>query len=267
MNRPSISEYSEPAAFVRDMIRFRKQSESGFSVHRATESLRRVSPALVSLVMRNKRALTLDRADEFSRLLNLNSTEKIFFRNWIGGISHKDSVETSTTGMQSRKTAGISILSDWINLYVKDFFQIPSVQHNPTLIEKQLLSVVSAKRVRKAIDFLLREGHLRKTLRGAIVIDTTLSVTDPGVPHRKIRQLHKGALALARLAIDLYSSQERLANTLIVPLNEKRYAELLELFDEFAERLQEFAAKSDGEDGNRLYQVLLNLSPVGGKLE
>jgi uncharacterized protein (TIGR02147 family) len=265
MERPSISEYAEPNEYVRDMIRYRKQTEAGFSVHRATEGLRRVSPALVSLVVQKKRNLTIDRVEEFSRLLNLNASEKLFFRNWIGGMADKDFLESTATGSPSRKIASTSILNDWINLYVKDFFQLPSVQKDPSLIEKQLRSVASAKRVRKAIEFLLREGHLRKTLQGSIVIDTTLSVTDPGVPNRKIRQFHKGALTLARQAIDLYNSQERLANTLIVPLDQKRYAEIIQLFNDFAERLQEFAA--DSGDGNRLYQVLINLSPVGGKIE
>jgi uncharacterized protein (TIGR02147 family) len=227
--------------------------------------LRRISPALVSLVIQEKRKLTLDRVEEFARLLDLNTTEKFFFRNWVGGMEGKDFVE-KTASPRSRKIASTSILNDWINLYVKDLFLIPAVQQDPSLVEKQLLSVAPPKRVKKAIEFLLREGHLRRTLEGRIVIDTTLSVTDPGVPSRKIRQFHKGALNLAKQALDLYSTRERLANTVLVALDEKRHAELRQIFQEFAERLQDFASQDTPEAG-RLYQILLNLSPVGGKLE
>lgn len=269
MNRPTISEYTSPASYVRDMIQFRKKTEPGFSVHKVTKTLRRISPALVSLVVQEKRKITFDRADEFARLLDLNPTEKFFFRNWVGGMDGKDFLESSTPASSragARKVTSTSILNDWINLYVKDLFLIPAVQKNPTLVEHQMRSVATPQRVQKSIEFLLREGHLRKTMDGSTVIDTTLSVTDPGVPSKKIRQFHKGALQLAKLALDLYSTEERLANTLLIALDEKRHAELRELFKEFSERLQDFASH-DVPQAERLYQVLLNLSPVGGKLE
>ena len=266
IERPAISAYLDPADFVRDMIQYRKKTERSFSVHRSTKKLRRVSPALVSLVVQKKRKLALDRADEFARLMDLNVSEKFFFRNWVGQLSDKDFLESRPKAEQSRKVAGTSILSDWINLYGKDLFLIPQVQKKPELAEQQLRQVTTSRRVSKAIEFLLREGHLRRKLDGSVVIETNLSVTDPGVPSRKIRQFHKGALGLAKQALDLYPVNERMANTLIVALDEKRHAELLELLKEFAERLQDFAAESV-ESPDRLYQVLVNLSPVGRKLE
>lgn len=265
MNRPTISEYTSPANYIRDMIQFRKKTEAGFSVYKVTKNLRRISPALVSLVIQEKRKITLDRVDEFARLLDLNTTEKFFFKNWVGGMAGKDFLESAATP-RSRKIASTSILNDWINVYVKDLFLIPAVQKDPSLAEKQMLSVATPSRVRKAIEFLLREGHLRKTLDGSIVIDTTLVVTDPGVPNKKIRQFHKSALSLAKLALDLYGTDERLANTVLLALDEKRHDELRQLFKEFAERLQDFASQETPAAG-RLYQILLNLSPVGGKLE
>jgi hypothetical protein len=69
-----------------------------------------------------------------------------------------------------------------------------------------------------------------------------------------------------KTALDLFPPSERLANTLIIPLNEKSYGELLEIIQEFSERLQNFAAHNQ-EAGERLYQLILNLSPTGGKVE
>src|SRR3954465_1445629 len=100
------------------MIQFRKTTERGFSVYKMTKTLRRISPALVSLVVQEKRKLTLDRVEEFARLLDLNATEKFFFRNWVGGMEDKDFVASPSS--RARKIASTSILNDWINLYVKD---------------------------------------------------------------------------------------------------------------------------------------------------
>ncbi len=267
MQRPTISEYQNPAEFIKDMIRFRKETDASFSVLGATRGLRKVSPSLVSLVAQGKRTLTLDRADEFAKLLGLNTTEKIFFRNWIGQLEGHNFIEnTPAAPAGARKNVSTSILSDWINVYVKDLFQIPAVQKDPSLVEKQLLPVAPPKRIQKSIAFLIKEGYLRRTLDGGLVLDSRLAVADPNVPSRKIRQFHKGALSMAKLALDLFPVSERFANTLIIPLDDKRYEELQGLIQEFSEKLKDFAARNP-EEGNRLYQLIVNLSPVGGKLE
>ncbi len=247
------------------MIRFRKATEKGFSVHRAAKQLRRVSPALVSLVVQGKRNLTLDRLDEFAKLMSLNASEKVYFRNWVGQLEGKDFIETASAP-RSRQDVGTGILSDWLNVYVKDLFLLPAVQKNPELIEKLLLPVATPKRVSKAIEFLLREGYLRRTLDGGIVVETQLAVVEPAAPSKRIRQFHKGAMSLAKLALELYPKEERMANTQIMALNESSLAELNELIADFAEKLKDFSSRKRG-DGNRLYQFIINLSPVGGKLE
>lgn len=101
---------------------------------------------------------------------------------------------------------------------------------------------------------------------GRIVVETNLTVADPEVPSKKIRQFHKGALGIARAAMDLFPSTERIANTLVVPLNDKSYDELKALIRDFSEKIQDFAARSE-EPGERIYQLIVNLSPTGGKIE
>jgi uncharacterized protein (TIGR02147 family) len=209
--------------------------------------------------------------EELSKLLQLNAQEKIYFKNWI---DRKDSgaSELLTSGKadlqarHQRKEVGSHILNDWINVYVKDCFQIPKVQRRPELVHRYLSAYAHSKRLEKSIDFLLKEGHLRRTPDGRIVVEANLAVADPKVPNKKIRQFHKGALGIAKTALDLFPPDERLANALIMPLNEKSYGELLEIVQEFSERLQSFAAHNQ-EPGERLYQLVLNLSPTGGKVE
>lgn len=264
--RPLINEYQDPSAFVRDMIQYRKSASRGFSVSRATRRLRKVSPTLVSLVCQGKRSLTVDRADEFAKLMDLNSSEKTIFKNWIGQLEGVDFLEDKEKNPPSRKDVAVSLLTDWINVYVKDFFQMPAVQKDPARIEQLLRAVATPQRIQRALQFLLSEGYLRKTLDGTIVPETRLSVAEPKAPSRKIRQFHKAALQLARVALDLYPVEERRANTLTISLDEERLDELNALIDEFGERLRDFAARNPNP-GNRLYQLIINLSPIGGKLE
>lgn len=269
ITRPPISAFENPVDFLRAMIEFRKKTEKSFSVQSATAFLRKVSPALISLILSKKRKITLDRVDEISKLMQLNVQEKIYFRNWVAKENGEPSVESRTAieaPRHNRKEVATSILNDWINIYVKDCFQLAKVQENPELVYRYLASHAHPHRIKRAIEFLLREGHLRRTLDGKIVVEANLAVADPQVPSKKIRQFHKGALGVAKAALDLFPPQERIANTLIIPLNEKSYGELVEIIDDFKEKLQDFAAHNQ-EVGDRLYQLILNLSPTGGKVE
>lgn len=269
--RPVISEFTDPVEFVKLMIEYRKKTEKSFSVHAATANLRRVSPSLVSLILARKRKITLDRVEELAKLLNLNAQEKIYFKNWLARLEDGENGDVPEAkpehqAQHRRKEVGTHILMDWINVYVKDCFQLPKVQENPQLVYRYLASYAHPKRLERSMEFLLREGHLRRTLDGKIVVEANLAVADPKVPSKQIRQFHKGALGVAKTALELFPPTERMANTLIMPLNEKSYGELLEIIQEFSDKLQEFAAHNQ-ETGDRLYQLIVNLSPTGGKVE
>ncbi len=266
--RPIITEYHDPVEFLRDMIGYRKGSERSFSVMTASRSLRKISPALISLILKKKRKITLDRVEEISKLLKLNSTEKFYFKDWIERKEDRLSPDSKSDGkpLRTRKEVGSHLLTDWIHVYVKDCHEIPAVQANPARIYQKLSSVASRARIDRSIEFLLKEGHLRKTLEGRIVIDTPLTVATSKIPDRKIRQFHKSTLKMAKSALDLFPIEERYANALILPLNEKSYAELLDLIKDFAEKIQNFA-ETPKPAGERLYQFILNLSPTGGKFE
>jgi uncharacterized protein (TIGR02147 family) len=234
-NRPTITEYQDLIEYVADQIAFRKNHDPGFSVHAATKSLRKVSPALVSLVLKRKRKLTLDRSEEFAKLLALNPIERSYFKRWIARIElGPDGESTIPVPLVSkeRKEASTHILTDWLNVYVKDFFQIPEVRANPEILKQLLSHLVTSKRVQRSIDFLLREGHLRRTLSGSIEIEANLVIGNPKVTSQKIRQFHKSALGIAKQALDIFPPQERLANTMIITLNENSYLRLQDLIGE-----------------------------------
>lgn len=260
------------------MLIYRKRAERGFSVLKATSQLRRVSPALVSLVVSRKRTLTADRADEFAKLLALTPPERHFFKAWVSGETGRAAaadpdgppgqaiVPAETKFRKNRKDVSTHILKDWLNPYVKDLFHFEEVQKSPELAERILLHVASPKRVNASIQFLMREGHLRTTLERTVVPDTPLSVIDPKVPSGKIRQYHKAALVLAQKALDRVPTSERNAVTMTIALNEKSYRELVDLMEEFGAKLRDFANDlGEKHEGDTLYQFIMNASPIGGK--
>lgn len=266
--RPQIQHYQKPEAFLKDMLSYRKQTQKSFSVMRASQSLRKVSSSLVSLVIQGKRKITIDRADEFAKLMDLTAAEKIFFKNWLKHDSYpedqKKIIETART--QNKKEMPVGLLSDWLNVYVKDSFRVKAIQKNPSLLYRELGSIASKKRIDHSLQFLLAQGYLRKTLEGHIVIETSLVANDTPPPGPKVRAFHKAALSIAKQNMELFLPHERFANTMVLDLTPERYQELVDMIREFSKSLQDFASV-EKEYGDRLYQVLINLSPTGGRVE
>lgn len=266
LSRPVLSEYSEPRSFLKAMIDYRKQSDKGFSVMKAAKDLRKVSSALVSLIIQGKRKITLDRVDELSKLMSLTTSEKMYFKSWIKLEENppEQKRQILETRQKNKKEFAISLLNDWLNVYVKDAFRLPNVQKNPHLIYQELGTIASKRRIDKSLNFLLREGYLRKTLDGRIVVETSLVSQAAPPPGTKIRAFHKAALSIAKQNIDIFSVQERFANTLVLDLTPERYQELTMMIQEFAKELQNFAAVEE-KNGDRLYQILIHLTPTGGR--
>lgn len=272
LSRPIISTYSSIAVFIQDQIQFLKQTESGFSVMTACKKFRRISPALISLIIKEKRKVTLDRIDELAKLLQLTVSEKIFLRDWIErtdpkyveNLNSRPDADLSAH-KNRRKDVSLNILNDWLNVYVKDCFQLKTIQENPKLIYSQLAHIAEPKRIDKSIQFLLREGYLRRTLNNTIVVETALAVAQTSIPSQKIRQFHKAALNIARHGIDTVSMDKRYVNTLVMPLTKEKYVEFVDMIQEFSEKIMKFSTHLKTDEAEDLYQFNLNLIPTGRK--
>jgi uncharacterized protein (TIGR02147 family) len=265
--RPVINEFVDPAVYLKAMIEYRKQTEASFSVMRATQTLRKISSTLVSLIIQKKRQITLDRAEELAKLMGLNVAEKMYFKNWLkfDEKPHEQKQLLKESIQKNKKEFAVTLLNDWLNVYVKDVFRLPAIQKNPELIYKELGTIASQKRIDQSLKFLLKEGYLRRTLDGRIVVETSLVSQEAPSPGPQIRAFHKAALSIARQNIDVFPATERFANTLVLDLTPERYQELVALIQEFSKNLQEFTAV-ENHNGDRLYQVLIHLTPTGGRV-
>lgn len=268
MHRPIITTYVDLPAYLADMCSFLRKEDSKFSILKVSKTLRKISPTLVSLILKGKRRLTLDRVDEFAKLLQLTSHERQYLRDWVARLEDgtpAPHVASNPSKLGKRKIATSHLLSDWINVFVKDAFQIERIRRNPGEIYAALGSIASKNRIDQSIKFLLKHGYLRTTIEGHLIPETPLHTIDPKVPNIQIRQFHKAALTNAKDAIDQHNPESRYANAMIVTLNESTYKKLIDLIAEQAEQLQSFAEGLT--DGDTLYQLVINLSPTGGHSE
>lgn len=265
---PLMTQFEKPEDYLRARIQYLKQTERHFSVLKETKKLRKVSPTLITLILQNKRKISLDRVDEMSKLLRLSAAEKLYFKNWIlksEAPQDERAIDriVNRNSNSNKKEFSPSLLNRWLNVYVKDAFQLSKIQADPTKIYDYLIAIANKNSIDQSIQFLLKEGYLRRTLEGKIVPDARLHSNENPPSGNQIRSFHKAALKIAQQNIDNYSAQERFANALILDLTPEKHQELISLIKVFTDSLQEFASNNT-DQGDKLYQLVLNVSPLGG---
>lgn len=264
MKRPVLFDYKDLALFVKDMIRFLKQEDPDFTVARACRNFERCSPALISNIIAGKRKLTSDRVGDIAALLNLSARERYFLKEKVlRKAPDEPASEEAVPSPAKRRRRSSFILKNWLHPYVKDATRLEAVKMNKEAIFKVLGGIASRKRIQQSLTFLLQHGYLRLDLAGQWVESEVLDVVGDRNASGKVRQFHKKALDIAKTGLDLYPMEERLAQALLLPLDEESYSELVDLVREFSEKLQVFS-ETKTKNSKRLYQIIVHLTPTGG---
>lgn len=267
MKRPVLFNYEDLNAFVRDMIAFRKQEDSDFTVAKYCEGFERCSTALVSSIATGKRKLTFDRVPEMAILLGLSARERFHLKERVsrnkGKAKEKGKDSSAQPVNPKRQRSSAFLLKNWLHPFVKDAVRLEAVKKNRNAIFELLGGIASKARIQQSLKFLLLHGYLRLNQDGQWVESEVLNVLGDRDASAKIRQFHKKTLDIARDGIEVYPMEERLAQALLLPLDEESYAELLEVIKEFAEKIQTFS-ETHQKHNRRLYQLILHLTPTGG---
>jgi uncharacterized protein (TIGR02147 family) len=267
--RPSIYNYSDIVLYIKDMLDHRRANEPDFSVARICRSLRRCSPALISNILAGKRKLTLERVGDVGTILGLSLRERGYLKDWVlsGEVLSKD--ENTHEHENTAKVPGVRrrvssfLLAHWLHPYVKDVIRLKSVQQDKEQIYRELGGIASRKQIDHSLKFLQHHGYLRVNQAGKLVESEPVNVVGDEDADQKIRDFHKHALEIAKQGLEEYGIEERLAQALLIPLDEPSYVRLMALISEFAEKLRDFSEQHIAAD-QRLYQIVLHVTPTGG---
>ncbi len=264
MEKPNVFKYEDPVSFMRDQITYLKATESSYSITQICKSMRRCSPSLISNILAGKRRITEDRIQDLSKVLKLSATERDFFKSLIWEDENGGATTPNLDTTSKRRRVSSFILNDWINPFVKDSVRLRSVRENFRAIYSELSAIGTKKRIDKSVEFLVRHGYLKKNEQGKLIESDPLHVLGDENVDKKIRRFHKNTLELAKRGLDQFSVEERLAQAMILPLDEESHTELRELIQEFSKDLQNFSERHKDKD-HRLYQLIMHLTPTGGE--
>ncbi|MEN9834706.1 MAG: hypothetical protein RL011_899 [Pseudomonadota bacterium] len=266
MNRPQLHQFESIGAYLKAMAEYRRSVDQDFSVAKACRSEYRCSPALVSLILAGKRPLTLDRLQSICHIFGLNVQERLQLKLLLeDGIKPVAAVpEQPSKNQGRRRRVSSAILKDWLNPYVKDAIRLDSVRRGGLRgLFAELAHIANERRIEKAVKFLRHHGYIKVNENGQFVESEPLAVVPDAQFDAHVRKFHANALKIAQLGLSHAQSDERLAQAMILPLDAKRYVELVGLIRRFSEELQSFTEHHADAD-KRLYQLILHLTPTGG---
>ena len=273
VQRPSIFDYETVPVFINDMLGWRRKSDPGFSIRTSVEALPNCSAALVTQVAKGARSLTRDRVDAFSHLLKLTPQETKFLDQWVAAIRQQSNQASEVAakkrpGSSARKPQRRpqnSIISNWLNVYVKECCKLRDFSSSPTVIQNLLGGIASVEQIKKSLDFLIREGFLRRTLDNSVVQNNLFSVTSDQIPNHKIRAFHRRALDLVKRNLEIYPVEKRQDYTYVLAVNEKNLAKIKKILTDCMEQIEQFEQEHPDEN-EQLFQVSVHLTPASRRL-
>ncbi len=264
LTRPVVYDYSSPATFLKALLQYYQQTEPAFSIRSQIRINSGCSPAFISLLLKEKRRLSRDYLPIVARVFQLKTTEVEYLDSLITPQSAM--VEKFTGLTKPNRIPRNHLLSDWVNVYVKDCINLSKFTPKAEVIYRMLGGIASRPRIEKAISFLYREGFWRNTLDGKTVPDEANVITTSGLPVAKIRQFHKAALEIAKKGLDRFPPNRRKAYATVISVSREGFDELSTLVDRFHHDLQQFIEKHT-EGNDQLCQITIHLTPLGGHHE
>ena len=260
--RPVVYDFASPALFLRALLKFYRRSERGFSIRAGLREHQGCSPALVSLMLQGKRRVSRDILPLFAQVFRLTTSELLYLDGLLS--SRFLGSESKVLNQRTQRLPRNHLLSNWVNVYVKDCIHLKGFQPNADSVFRLLGGLAPLHRIQRAIKFLYCEGFWRKTPQGQTILEESAVFTTSGLPSAKIRQFHKAALEIAKQGLERLPPGRRKAYATVISVNKEGLDELRTMVDQFHKQLQDFIEKHP--DGNeQLCQVVLHFTPLGGQ--
>jgi uncharacterized protein (TIGR02147 family) len=260
--RPQVYDFEKPAEFLSALLAFYK-STGNFSLRQRTAKIPACSQALVSQVINGRRELNRGNLPGIAAVFRLTSGEYHFLDGKLS--SRASTFGADADGAASKKRGPREtknhLLSDWLHPYVKDLVNLRTFELEPETLFSLLKGFAPAAKIKRSVEFLLREGFWRTDARGKIVAEDLAVLTTNEIPNAKIRAFHRKALEIAARGLTVFPTDRRKASTVLISVDQENLGELRGLIDSFQNQLLQFIEQyPDGKDA--LVQVAIHLTPI-----
>ncbi len=265
--RPDILEFKHLREYIDAMVCWRKLTEKEFSIKKYFIGAS-CSSSLYYMYMSGKCGFALEHTDVFSKLMGLDDKEKKYFEKWAKLSRSQRGVSPQHCTLTPKQLPKVNprphILNDWLNSYVAESVNHKDFKEDPEVIAKILGGIAPPERIKKSLNFLIKEGFLRRIDKGRLILDEEVITTTRHISNLKIQRYHRKVLDLARTAIKDQPIEDRNTSAFVFVATKERAKKYYDLVEEFMDQVQElYHEEPDGDE--EIYHMALHFSPVVGR--
>lgn len=246
-----------------------RQSKRGYSLRSFARHLG-VSPAFLSQVVKNKRQISLRRAQQIAS--RLEDTEAIGQNFLYSVIASKTTPELPLSVSNSKKPRErfheipLSVfvkVNEWYHAALGELTQLDSFESNPQWIAKRL--GLSLSQATNAINDLITAGKLKWKDEKLVSTQSHTRISGAiGIPSRILREFHLAMMKRAERSIRMESTKERVFGGIVVAIDPDKLEEANERMKKFRAEMAEFLG---GGKKTSVYYLSMQLFRLDKDLE
>jgi uncharacterized protein (TIGR02147 family) len=271
---PSVYEYTDYRAFLRDHFAACKASKPFYSHRYLAKKAGFATSNFVKLVMDGKRNLGAQALAGLVKALQLTKDEGAFFGDLVAldqaeSLAERnrafDRVAANRRFRQARRLEGplFEYLRYWYFPAVRELSARADFVDDPAWVAKQILPAITTRQAKAALETLERLGLLVRDERGRLVRGEPSLTTGHEVRSVVVPAYHRQMIEQAGASVDRVPPEERDVSALTVCIRQESLDELKQRIRRFREDLLELCDRET--EPERVYQLCVQLFPLSAK--
>ena len=268
-----VFEYRDYRAFLRDVYRWRKQTEYGFSYRAFAKRAGLSAPNYLKLVAEGQRNLTPEMAGRFAGALGLSQESAGYFCDLVAFNQAASAPERERCyqRLQSYRryrntfrldAAHAAYHSEWYIPAIRELAACVGFREDAKWIARRLQPSITARQAQQALAVLEQLGLLVRDAGGQLVQhQAVLSTGDDQPLGHHIVTFHRTMLQRAGEALDSVAREEREIAALTVGLDAARFRQFKQRLYELRQELLHLAASSQ-DPPDRVVQINFQMFPL-----
>jgi uncharacterized protein (TIGR02147 family) len=269
MQTKSIYEFKDYRLFLQEIIQNKRNDNPKLSYRIISKKIGFSSPNFILLVMQGKRNLSPVSIERLGKFLELNKTEKNYFKNLVlmnQAANFEDKLEFSKKLLSSKLVSEkkhitpelLSYYSSWLNIVVREMTLLANFESDPAWLTDRLNHTVTKKEIEAALETLLKLGLIQKNANKYVATDKDIRAPSE-LRSDFIRAFHLEMILKASKSLTDIDTSLRDITSVTVPITLDMIPDLKKRIEEFRSSITE-AVKS--AQPTEVYQLNIQLFPL-----
>jgi uncharacterized protein (TIGR02147 family) len=269
--RPTVFDYLDYRAFLRDHYLFQKSRGRGFSYRAFSRRAGLKSPNYLKLVIDGERSLSTEMAGRFASACGLEGEAATYFLDLVAfnqaasAVDRNAAYERLGTFKRYRQAHRLEMAqaayhSTWYLPAIRELAARPDFEADPAWIAARLRPSIAAADARRALDALFELGLLVKDRKGRVRQGEPLVTTGPQTLGLHIGNYHRTMMERAAASIDEVPAAQRDISSLTLCMSGDGLRRLKERIARFRRELLELSELE--KDPREVVQVNFQLFPL-----